>query len=150
MKLWPQRVITLAVALWAVTAYAPAYADAKNSSMADSKVVLQISDNDPSKQELVLNVANNLIEQYGQDQIAIEIVAFGPGMRLLFANNENKGRIQGLTTKNVRFSACKNTITAMTKQLGYEPELHAKAERVDAGAGRIMELVKEGYVLIKP
>ena len=45
---------------------------------AEQKVVLQISDADPTKQTLVLNVASNLVKAYGQDKVDVEIVAFGP------------------------------------------------------------------------
>lgn len=118
---------------------------------AEHKVVLQISDDDPSKQALVLNVANNLISYYGADKVDIEIVAFGPGLRLLFAENSNAGRIQGLVDNGgVRFAACENTVDAITKQLGHAPELNSNAVPVKAGVVRIMELTGEGYQLIKP
>ena len=120
------------------------------SDFAEKKVVLQISDNDPSKQTLVLNVANNLIKHYGQNKVAIEIVAFGPGLRLLFENNSNSSRIDSLTTNEVAFSACGNTIDSMTELLGHAPELHKDAKRVPGGVVRIMDLVDQGYQLIKP
>ena len=117
---------------------------------AEKHVVLQISDPDPFKQTLVLNVANNLLKHYGQDAIDIEIVAFGPGLRLLLADNSNLDRIQGLTDQGVRFAACSNTIRAFTKKLGKEPGLNPHAVRVAAGVVRILDLVDQGYVLIKP
>lgn len=117
---------------------------------AEAKVALQISDADPSKQTLVLNVANNLLKHYGPDKVDIEIVAFGPGLRLLFDENENKGRIASLANQGVRFSACSNTIRAMTKILDHEPVLNPNAHRVDAGIVRIMELTGGGYTLVKP
>jgi len=125
-------------------------AQAANKAFADKKVVLQISDPNPFKQTLVLNVANNLIKHYGPDQVEVEIVAFGPGLRLLFAENASKGRIKSLVSNGVRFSACKNTIKAMSKKLGHEPELSAHAVKVDAGVVRIVDLVKKGYILVKP
>ena len=117
---------------------------------AEKHVVLQISDPNPFKQTLVLNVANNLLKHYGQDKIDIEIVAFGPGLRLLLADNSNVGRIEGLTGQGVRFSACSNTIKAFTRKLGEEPKLNPHAVRVSAGVVRIMDLVDKGYILIKP
>lgn len=123
---------------------------AANKSLADKKVVLQISDPNPFKQTLVLNVANNLVKHYGQDQVDIEIVAFGPGLRLLFAENANKGRVSSLVGNGVRFSACKNTIKAMGKKLGHAPELSEHAVQVNAGVVRIVDLVKKGYILVKP
>ncbi len=119
-------------------------------SFADKKVVLQISDPNPFKQTLVLNVANNLLKYYGPDLIDVEIVAFGPGLRLLQADNANAGRIKSLANNNVKFSACKNTIKAFTKKLGHPPKLNPLAKEVDAGVVRILDLISQGYTLIKP
>ena len=117
---------------------------------AEKFVVLQISDADPSKQTLVLNVAGNLLKHYGPDKIDVEIVAFGPGLRLLFKDNSNTPRIAGLAETGVRFSACDNTLTKVTQLLGSEPELNSNAGHVSAGVVRIMDLVGEGYTLVKP
>lgn len=117
---------------------------------AEKHVVLQISDPNPFKQTLVLNVANNLIKHYGQDKIDLEIVAFGPGLRLLLADNSNLSRIDGLSSQGVRFAACNNTIKAFTKKLGKEPALNPHSTRVSAGVVRIMDLVDQGYTLVKP
>lgn len=121
------------------------------SEFADAKYVLQISDNDPSKQELVLNVASNLLKHYGQDQVAVEIVAFGPGLRLMFAANSSAPRIGSLSSSGVAFSACGNTLAKMTTlRDGEAPAINPAAEVVPAGAVRIGELVSQGYTLIKP
>ena len=125
-------------------------AHAADHSFAETKIVLQISDPNPFKQTLVLNVANNLIKHYGQDQVAIEIVAFGPGLRLLFADNANKGRISSLASSGVTFSACANTQRNMAKKLGHPPVLNSKAVTVGAGVVRIIDLTNKGYKLIKP
>lgn len=128
-----------------------ASADIKTEKpFAEAKVALQISDSDPFKQTLVLNVANNLLKHYGTDKVDIEIVAFGPGLRLLFDDNENKGRIESLVGQGVRFSACSNTVRAMSKILDHEPVLNSHATRVPAGIVRIMELTDAGYTLVKP
>ena len=117
---------------------------------AEERIVLQISDNDPSKQTLVLNVASNLVKHYGQDKVDVEIVAFGPGLRLMFKDNVNKGRITGLTSSGVRFAACGNTITKMTKILGHAPEINSNSTIVPGGAVRIIDLQNQGYKLLKP
>lgn len=118
---------------------------------AEKHVVLQISDPDPFKQTLVLNVAANLVKHYGPDNVDIEIVAFGPGLRLLLEENANAGRIDNLVdSASVRFSACENTLSKFTQNLGREPELNAHATHVSAGVVRILDLIDEGYTLIKP
>ncbi len=123
---------------------------AVDKPFADAKVVLQISDMDPSKQTLVLNVAGNLLKHYGPDRVDVEVVAFGPGLRLLYADNVNKERIATLAQNGVRFSACGNTIANYTKLLGSAPEINPIATVVPGGIVRIVELVKDGYVLDKP
>jgi len=148
MKVLSTRLLLICVAL--VLSFTSFTASAAKKEFADKKVVLQISDNNPFKQTLVLNVANNLINLYGTDQVDIEIVAFGPGLRLLFKENANKARIQGLVTNGVRFSACGNTVKNMSKILGHDPELNSNAVKVTAGIGRILELTSKGYTLVKP
>ena len=125
-------------------------AEVEGKPFAEKQVVLQISDPDPFKQTLVLNVANNLLNHYGPDKIDVEIVAFGPGLRLLLAGNANEQRIDGLAAQGVRFSACENTIKSFTKSLGEAPALNPKAVTVSAGVVRIIDLTGQGYQLIKP
>jgi uncharacterized protein len=55
----------------------------QDKPFAEHKIVLQLSDNDPRKQGLVISVANNLLKFYDPDKVAVEIVAFGPGIDLL-------------------------------------------------------------------
>lgn len=125
-------------------------ASEETKPFAEKRIVLQISDPNPFKQTLVLNVANNLMKHYGSDKVDVEIVAFGPGLRLLFKDNVNTGRIQGLVDNGVQFSACKNTIAGMGKKLGHPPVLNEHAVPVSAGVVRIVDLVSKGYQLVKP
>jgi hypothetical protein len=116
----------------------------------EKKIVLQISDGGEEKQTLVLNVANNLQKHYGLDNAKLEIVAFGPGLRLLFKDNVNKGRIDSLVKSGVQFSACQNTVDGMAKTLGYKPALNSQAVPVQAGISRIIDLTEQGYTLVRP
>ena len=124
---------------------------AADKPFAEKKIVLQISDPNPFKQTLVLNVANNIIKEYGVDNVDVEIVAFGPGLRLLFDGNANSGRIQGLASSGVQFYACSNTVKNMAKKLGHAPKLNKNATSEGPGVVRIVKLVTEdGYTLVKP
>jgi len=117
---------------------------------AEHKFVLQISDMDPAKQTLVLNVAGNILKAYGQDQADVEIVAFGPGLRLLFQENSNSDRIDGLVGSGVRFFACENTINNMSRTLGEPIKVNSHASSGKGGIVRIKELTDQGYLLVKP
>ncbi len=144
------KFLTLILTLLLSLASMPSFADSNSKPFAEKRVVLQISDPNPFKQTLVLNVATNLLKHYGQDKVDIEIVAFGPGLRLLMAGNSNQPRISSLNGSGVQFSACKNTIAAFTKKLGHRPELVSQAKPVSAGVVRILDLTASGYTLIKP
>jgi hypothetical protein len=46
---------------------------------AEHRIVLQLSDNDPKKQSLVISVAYNLLKFYDPDKVAIEVVGSARG-----------------------------------------------------------------------
>jgi len=132
-----------------IIAFFSSFALYAEDDFAEKHVVLQVSD--ASRQQLVLNVANNLIKHYGPDNIKIEIVAFSTGLKLLFENNEiSSPRIISLASNGVTFSACSNTLAKMTKKMGKKPALHKNSVLVSAGVVRIMDLIDQGYTLIKP
>ena len=143
------RTLFLTLSSLLIVTAAPAALSAE-PSMADYKYVLHIDDMDPSKQELVLNNVHNLLDAYPPGEVEIEVVAYGPGLRLLFADNVNAKRIESLSMSGVRFSACGNTLKGMTKLLGEAPKLNPVAKVVPGGIVRIGELVKQGYIYIKP
>ncbi len=144
------RSILLVMTSLLMMSVAPPVLSADELTFADYKYVLHISDMDPSKQELILNNASNLLDAYPPGEVVIEIVAYGPGLRLLFDENVNAKRIDSLFQSGVKFSACGNTLKGMTKQLGYEPKLNPDATVVPGGIVRIGELVKKGYIYVKP
>jgi intracellular sulfur oxidation DsrE/DsrF family protein len=147
----PKHLRSLALAfayLLLLVGAAPARAD--DQSLADYHYVLQISDMDPAKQTLVLNNAQNLLKAYPPGDVQVEVVAYGPGLRLLFADNANAERVDSLAMSGVRFSACGNTLKGMAKLLGAPPKLNPNAKIVPGGVVRIGELVRKGYVYIRP
>ena len=137
--------LMLCITIFSTSLYAQ-----EDKPFAEHKFVLQISDMDPAKQTLVLNVAGNILKAYGQDKAEVEIVAFGPGVRLLFENNTNTGRIDALVGNTVRFFACQNTINNMSKKIGEPLKINAHASSGKGGIIRIKELIDQGYVLVKP
>jgi intracellular sulfur oxidation DsrE/DsrF family protein len=123
---------------------------AADQSLAEYKYVLHISDMDPSKQELILNNARNLLDAYPPGDVEVEIVAYGPGLRLMFAENVNAQRLDSLSQSGVKFTACGNTLKGMAKLLGEEPKLNPAATVVPGGIVRIGELARQGYIYVKP
>src|SRR5947199_3656415 len=81
----------------------------QDKPFAEHKIVLQLSDNDPRKQGLVLSVTSNLMKHYDPDKVAIEIVTFGPGIDLLRPENPNRKMCESLVAQGARFDICPNT-----------------------------------------
>ena len=121
------------------------------NTLAQEHLVLQITESDLQRQNLVLNVANNVMKaRGGSGMIDVEVVAFGPGISMLFADNVHADRIQSLADQGVRFSACKNSIAGATRKLGKEPTMNPAVQPVEAGIARVLDLVNAGYVLVRP
>ena len=114
------------------------------------KVVIQVSTDDVRTQTIAMNNAVNLQKHYGMDNVAIEIVAFGPGLGMLTAKNDNSLRVQSLLAQHIEFSACGNTINNIEKKKGKKPMLTEGVVVVPAGAAQIMELQEQGYAYLRP
>jgi intracellular sulfur oxidation DsrE/DsrF family protein len=117
---------------------------------AEHRIVLQLSDNDPKKQALVISVAYNLLKLYDPDKVAIEVVAFGPGIDLLRTDNGNRNRVESLIAQGVRFDVCLNTVDTVERDTGKRPEIIPAATPVQVGVGQILLLTENGYTLVRP
>jgi len=118
---------------------------------AEARILLQLSDREPEVQSRVLNVASNLLKHYGgPDLVDLEIVAFGPGISLLFADNSQRERISSLAANGVRFVACMNTVETIERETGRRPDLNELALPVQAGVAHIVERSGQGFVVVRP
>jgi hypothetical protein len=117
---------------------------------AEHRIVLQLSDNDPKKQSLVISVAYNLLKFYDPDKVAIEVVAFGPGIDLLRTDNANRKRVESLVAQGVRFDVCLNTVDTIERETGQRPDIIPAATPVQVGVGQILSLTENGYTLVRP
>ena len=122
----------------------------QDKPFAEHKIVLQLSDNDPRKQGLVLSVASNLMKHYDPDKVAIEIVAFGPGIELLRPENPNRKMVESLVAQGARFDICLNTVDTLERENGKRPEFISAATPVQVGVAQILFLTENGYTLVRP
>lgn len=122
----------------------------QDKPFAEHKIVLQLSDNDPKRQALVISVAYNLLKFYDPDKVAIEVVAFGPGIDLLRTDNANRKLVESLTAQGVRFDVCLNTVDTVERETGKRPEIIPAATPVQVGVGQILLLTENGYTLVRP
>ena len=140
-------------ALLIATAGSPARAQQaplQDKPFAEHKIVLQLSDNDPRKQGMVISVANNLMKFYDPDKVAVEIVAFGPGIELLRPDSPNRKQVESLIAQSARFDICLNTVDTLERESGKRPEFIAAATPVQVGVAQILFLTENGYTLVRP
>jgi intracellular sulfur oxidation DsrE/DsrF family protein len=122
----------------------------QDKPFAEHKIVLQLSDNDVRKQNLVISVANNLLKFYDPDKVAIEVVAFGPGIELLRSESASRKQVESLIAQGVRFDVCLNTVDTIERETGRRPEIIPAATPVQVGVGQILFLTENGYTLVRP
>ncbi|WP_426439042.1 hypothetical protein [Bradyrhizobium genosp. P] len=150
-----RRLITIAICLALIAFAAPAVRAQREPPLQDKpfaehKIVLQLSDSDPKKQGLVISVANNLMKKYDPDKIAIEIVAFGPGIDLLKPDNSNRKLVESLVAQGARVDICLNTVDTIERETGKRPDYIPVATPVQVGVAQILLLTENGYTLVRP
>ena len=118
---------------------------------AEARIVLQLSEGSAEYQSRVLSIANNLIKHYGgPDFVDIEIVAFGPGIALLHADNKNLERISSLAINGVRFIGCMNTVDTIERTTGERPNLNPLTIPVQTGVAHLVERSSQGFIVVRP
>jgi len=140
----------LALMLALVAPAARAEQALQDKPFAEHKVVLQLSDNDPKRQALMISVAYNLLKFYDPDKVAVEVVTFGPGIDLLRTGNDNRKLVESLIAQGVRFDVCLNTVDTVERETGKRPEIIPAATPVQVGVGQILFLTENGYTLVRP
>lgn len=120
---------------------------AQNPGDRPNKLVIQVSDNDPSKWSLALNNAQNAINELGAATVALEIVVFGPGIGMLKSDSPVASRIAAALKNGMQIVACENTLKAqkltradMLADIGYVP----------AGVVELMQKQQQGFAYIRP
>lgn len=134
-------IIVLTVSAWVTAAGADEHV---------RKLVVHVPQDDPKSLVQALNIASNVPKSLGMDNVLVEVVAQGPGLKLLTAESAHAERVQSLATYDVRFSACGNTMAAIERKTGKVPVLLEGVQQVEAGVIRVMELQEQGYSYVRP
>lgn len=112
-----------------------------------SKVVLQVSDNDPGKWNLALNNAKNIQADLGAANVTIEIVAYGPGINMLKMDSAVGGRVDQALSDGVKVVACENTMRNAKLTKG---DMLNKVGYVPSGVVELMQKQQQGWSYLRP
>jgi intracellular sulfur oxidation DsrE/DsrF family protein len=110
-------------------------------------VVIQVSENDPAKWQMALINAHNVRKAYGDKAVGVEIVAYGPGLKMLRSDSPVAAGLEEAKKDGVKLKACGNTMR-MTRTT--RDELDQGVDVVPAGVVEIMERQRDGYAYLSP
>lgn len=118
------------------------------------KLAIHVDQSDPAVMNMALNNAKNVRSFYKAKggSVAIEIVAYGPGLLMYTADSPVRERISAMSLEDpeLKFSACGNTLRGMEKKAGKTITLVSEARVVPSGVVRLMELQEDGYAYLRP
>ncbi len=120
---------------------------AANAVAQPKGVVIQVSEADPAKWEMALLSSRNVRKAYGDKGVGVEIVAYGPGLKMLHRDSVVTAGLQEATLNGVKLIACGSSM-AMTHTT--REQLNRAVEVVPAGIVEIMERQQEGYAYVRP
>jgi len=112
-----------------------------------TRVVVQVSEADPARWNLVLNNVANLQDELGADKVTIEIVAYGPGIGMLKFDAATNSRVSDALKSGVAVRACENT---MRNQKLARADMHPGISYVPAGVVQIIRRQQEGWSYLRP
>jgi intracellular sulfur oxidation DsrE/DsrF family protein len=139
-----KRSLFLAGGAALLAAVLPAAVRAQSSMR--NRALLQVTDNDPARWNLILNNLGALKEGVGSEGAEIELVAYGPGVNMLKADSPVKHRIADALRAGVTINACQNTMNGMKltpadmlPEIGYVP----------SGVVEVMKKQQQGWAYIR-
>ena len=112
-----------------------------------NKVVFQMSDADPARWNLALNNMRNVQVDLGDDDVELELVAYGPGIGMLKADSPVAKGVAEALKNGARVVACENTMKG--QRLGYSDML-PNIGYAPSGVVELMRKQQQGYAYIRP
>ena len=136
----------LAAATTTILALLPIAAAAQGNTP-KARVVVQVSEADPARSNLVLNNVRNLQDDLGAANVTIEVVAYGPGIGMLKLDAVSNSRVSEAIKAGIQVIACENT---MRNQKLARADMHPGVGYVSAGVVEIIERQQQGWAYLRP
>ena len=134
--------ILLAAMLLGAALVGPARAQDK-----PQRLLIQISDYNPKVWGLALSNARNVRRDLGPDKVEIEIVVYGPAIRMLEMDSDWHDRVTQVIDEGIRVIACENTMKSMKLTRN---DMLGGVEFVKTGLAHVMKRELEGWAYARP
>ncbi len=116
--------------------------------MAKYKAIFHLDEPSKGRADQVMANITNLLNDLGDENVEVELLVNGGGVRALTKGPEGQADQVGLLAKRgVRFVACQNSLEHLN--LGREDLLDI-AEVVHAGVSELVKKQAEGWAYIRP
>ena len=146
------KIIALAVAALLACSALPTYSAEKvgaggTAPAARNRLAIQINEDDVKKWNAVLANIRNIQAELGQKNVAIAVVAIGPGLGMLAAESLVANGVQDALATGVEFVACGNTMKALKID---------KADLIEgvtisvAGYVELLKRQQQGWAYLRP
>ncbi|HUJ85288.1 MAG TPA: DsrE family protein [Burkholderiales bacterium] len=132
----------LAAALLGAALAGPALAQDK-----PQRLLIQISDESPKVWGLALSNARNVRHDLGPDKVQIEIVVYGPAIRMLEAESDWRDRVTEVLDESIRVIACENSMATLGLK---RDDMLGGVDFVKTGLAHIMKRELEGWAYVRP
>jgi hypothetical protein len=112
------------------------------------RVVFHIDEGDIARANMVLHNIQNLIDDLGQDEVEVALVANSEGVKaLLRSPNVHRRQIRKLAEQGVQFLACGNSLRFLGLS---EDDLLEGVRVVPAGVSELTKKQTDGWAYIRP
>ena len=116
--------------------------------MAKYRVVFHLDEPSKGRAKQVLKNIENLIDDLGENNVEIELVANGGGVKALVKGPESHAeQVEKLTGKGVRFVACAHSLSMLEID---KDSLFEGVTVVSAGVGELVKRQADGWAYIRP
>jgi intracellular sulfur oxidation DsrE/DsrF family protein len=111
------------------------------------RVVIHVDDPSPERQRLALGNARNLLDDVGEDAVAVEIVFNGPAISALSVGSEFSDELVSLQTRGVELLGCHNSMVAAGL---LREDLLVGATVVPSGIAHLVRRQGDGWAYVRP
>jgi intracellular sulfur oxidation DsrE/DsrF family protein len=112
-----------------------------------NRIAIQINEDDAKKWNAVLGNIHNIQVELGEKNVAIAVVAIGPGLGMLLADSLAANRVQDAMAAGVEFLACGNSVKAQNIALD---DLTAGTKVTTSGYVELMHRQQQGWAYLRP
>ncbi len=98
------------------------------------------------KGEIAISNMVNLIKDLGEENVSVELLMNGTGVKIMLEDEEYVRKIDYLKNKGVKFNVCSNSLEGLDIS---EEDLLEGFEKVDSGVGELVRKQENGWSYVK-